>query len=101
MSISHRNNKQSKHNHTTTVTRTTPQVKTKTNTECTPKQKRWLIIVQHEVIIYGEDERAAERSLSHSEFFKDRVNLKCVYISELPLHDKQEPIIDIRKAPGS
>ncbi len=63
--------------------------------------KRYLILVQHEVIVYGEDEKAAERSLSRSEFFRNRVNVKCAYITELPLHDKQEPIIDERKAPGS
>jgi hypothetical protein len=63
--------------------------------------KRYLILVQHEVIMYGEDEKAAERSLLHNKFFSDRTNLKCVYIQELPLHDKQEPITDERKAPGS
>jgi hypothetical protein len=63
--------------------------------------KRYLILVQHEVIVYAEDDKAAERSLLRNPFTKDRTNLKCVYIQELPLHDKQEPIIDERKAPGS
>jgi hypothetical protein len=63
--------------------------------------KRYLILVQHEVIMYGEDKKAAECSLLHSQFFRDRTNLKCVYIQELPLHDKQEPTIDERKAPGT
>ena len=63
--------------------------------------KRYLILVQHEVIMYGEDEKAATSSLLHNKFMRDRTNLKCVYVQELPLHDKQEPIIDERKAPGT
>jgi len=63
--------------------------------------KRYLILVQHEVIMYGEDEKAATSSLLHSKFMRDRTNIKCVYVQELPLHDKQEPIIDVRTAPGS
>lgn len=103
MPISHRNHKQPKNNHPTTIARATPSVETKTVENCTnePTQRRWLIIVQHEVVMYGEDKEAAQRSLSRSEFFKDRVNLQCVYIAEIPLHEKQEPIIDQRKAPGS
>jgi hypothetical protein len=65
------------------------------------EQKRYLLLVQHEVIIYGEDEKAAQSSLFRSLFAKDRTNLKVVYIQEIPLHDKQEPIIDERRAPGS
>jgi len=53
------------------------------------------------VIMYGEDEKAATSSLLHNKFMRDRTNLKCVYVQELPLHDKQEPIIDVRTAPGS
>ena len=45
--------------------------------------------------------KAATRSLLHSKFMRERTNVKCVYVQELPLHDKQEPIIDCRTAPGT
>ena len=82
--------------------RSTPIAKTISHTTVTPApQKRFLILVQHEVIMYGEDEKAATRSLLHSKFMRERTNVKCVYVQELPLHDKQEAIIDCRTAPGT
>jgi len=62
-----------------------------------------MILVQHEVIIYAEDEKAAERSLLRSEFMKNRVNLHCTYISEIPMpgDEKTGSVIDERKAPGA
>ena len=50
------------------------------------EQKRYLLLVQHEVIMYGEDEKAAQSSLFHSQFARDRTNLKCVYIQEIPFY---------------
>ena len=79
--------------------RSTPIAKTISHTPA--PQKRFLILVQHEVIMYGEDEKAATRSLLHSKFMRERTNVKCVYVQELPLHDKQETIIDCRTAPGT
>ena len=63
--------------------------------------KRYMMLVQHEVIIYGEDEQAAQRSLLR--VMGNRTNLKCVYITELPMPNdtKSKVFEDCRKAPGA
>lgn len=65
--------------------------------------KRYMILVQHEVIVYAENEKAAASSLLSNEFIKNRTNPKCVFIQQIPLPNDEimEPIIDVRKAPGS
>ena len=65
--------------------------------------KRYQIIVQHEVIVYGENERAAKSSLLHNAFLKDRTNVRCVSVTEIPMpgSEKSEGFIDVRKAPGA
>jgi len=65
--------------------------------------KRYQITVQHEVIVYAENERAAKGSLLHNTFLKNRTNVECVSITELPMpgNEKSEGFIDVRKAPGA
>lgn len=65
--------------------------------------KRYLVIVQHEVIIYAEDEKGVERNIQHNEFLKNRSNLRCTYITEIPMPEKEKiPVFeDYRKAPGA
>jgi hypothetical protein len=65
--------------------------------------KRYLILVQHEVIVYGEDEQAAQRSLLNNKFMKERTNPKCVFVQELPMPDQEKNVVfeDWRKAPGA
>lgn len=62
-----------------------------------------MILVQHEVIIYEENEKAATSSLLRSEFMKGRTNVKCVFVQELsmPIEEKIPIIEDYRKAPGA
>jgi hypothetical protein len=62
-----------------------------------------MLLIQHEVIIYAEDEKAAKRSLLSNTFMKGRTNLQCTYITEIPLpeHEDARNVIDERKAPGS
>ena len=62
--------------------------------------KRYQIVVQHEVIVYAENERAAKSSLLHNAFLKDRTNVQCVSVTEIPEHEPSE-FIDVRKAPGA
>jgi len=61
------------------------------------------MLVQHEVIVYAEDEKAAKRSLLSNTFMRGRTNLQCVYLTEIPLpeHEGARSVIDERKAPGS
>ena len=65
--------------------------------------KRYRMIVSHEVIIYAEDEKAARRSLFHN--MKERTNVQCISIDEIPMPDKEKIgttehyYIDNRKAP--
>ena len=68
----------------------------------TPKN-RYKMTVQHEVIIYADDEKEARRNLLNSPNMRGRVNLKCVEIAWIPMPDKevQTPVIDERRAPGS
>ena len=65
--------------------------------------KRYMILVQHEVIVYGESEQAAERSLLSNKFMKERTNPKCVFIQEIPMPDQKKHVVfeDWRKAPGA
>jgi len=65
--------------------------------------KRYEIIIQHEIIIYAEDEEAAKSSLSHNSFLRDRTNLKCVSITEIPMPETEKTTFfeDYRKAPGA
>lgn len=63
--------------------------------------KRYVIIVQHEVVVYAKDKKAAEGSLLNNPFLKDRTNVRCVSITEIPLYEKTESVIDERKAPGA
>ena len=53
--------------------------------------------------MYGEDEKAAKSSLLRSAFAKDRTNLQCVYIQELPLPKDEKNVVfeNWRKAPGA
>jgi hypothetical protein len=64
------------------------------------KQKRFMMVIQHEIIVYGENEKAAESSLLRTPYAKKRTNLHVVFIQEIPLHEKTEIIEDYRKAPG-
>jgi hypothetical protein len=52
--------------------------------------KRYLVIVQHEVTVYGNSKKEAEQNVRNSEFLRNRVNLVCTYISEMALPDKEE-----------
>lgn len=63
--------------------------------------KRYMVIVQHEVVVYGEDEKAAKSSLSR--IMSNRTNLQCVFIQELPMpnDEKISVIEDYRRAPGA
>lgn len=65
--------------------------------------KRYKIVVQHEVTYYAESEKEAERNLLETPFMKARTNPRCVYTTEIPLpeNEKQAPLIDERRAPGS
>ena len=65
--------------------------------------KRYQIIVSHEVIVYAEDERAAEQTVLNDKILKERTNLRCIYTTEIPMPEKEpsREIIDVRKAPGS
>lgn len=65
--------------------------------------KRYKIVVQHEVIIYAETEKQAEQNLLATPFMKERTNPRCVYVTEIPLpeNERQTPLIDERRAPGS
>jgi hypothetical protein len=64
--------------------------------------KRYEIVIQHEVIIYAENEKAAECSLYNNQFLRNRTNLICISITELPMpEDEGIPYLeDHRKAPG-
>jgi hypothetical protein len=65
--------------------------------------KRYEIIIQHEIIIYAEDEEAARGSLSHNSFLRDRTNMKCVSITEILMPEAERAVFfeDNRKAPGA
>jgi hypothetical protein len=65
--------------------------------------KRYKVIIQHEVIIYGDDEEAAKGSLSRNPFLRDRTNLQCISITELPMPEDEGSSFfeDHRKAPGA
>jgi hypothetical protein len=65
--------------------------------------KRYKIVVQHEVVFYAESEKAAEENVLATPFMKSRTNPRCVYVTEIPLpeDERQAPVIDERRAPGS
>jgi hypothetical protein len=65
--------------------------------------KRYIVLIQHEVIIYGENEKAALSSLFSNPFLKQRSNLQCVSITETPMPEDEVPrvVTDKRKAPGA
>jgi hypothetical protein len=65
--------------------------------------KRYKIVVQHEVVMYADTEKGAEQNLLATPFMKSRTNPRCVYVTEIPLpeNERQSPVIDERKAPGS
>lgn len=65
--------------------------------------KRYMMLIQHEVIVYAENERAAKSSLFSNEFLRNRTNLQCTYITEIPMPENEKPktITDERKAPGA
>lgn len=65
--------------------------------------KRYKIVVQHEVVFYAESEKAAEENVLATPFMKSRTNARCVYVTEIPLpeNERQAPLIDERRAPGS
>jgi len=65
--------------------------------------KRYVLLVQHEIIMYAEDEKAALSSLFSDIFMRGRTNLQCVQITEIPLPEREaaRTITDKRKAPGS
>ena len=64
------------------------------------EQKRFMMIVQHEVIMYGENERAARSSLLRSSFATERTKFQIVFAQEITMHEKTEYIKN-RKAPGA
>ena len=66
-------------------------------------KRRYMIVVQHEVIIYAETVKQAEHNLLESPFIKARSNPKCVSVTQIPLpeDEPQNPLIDERRAPGS
>lgn len=96
---SQRNVKSPKNNHLTPIK--SALLKEASEKSVPRSQKRYLVVVSHEVIIYAENEKVAEGNLRRSESMKDRTNLKIVYMKEIPLPEN-EPIqlIDTRKAPG-
>ena len=65
--------------------------------------KRYQVTVQHQVIIYAEDEGAAKAKVLSNPEMKLRHNLQCVSAEEIPMPEKEErtAIVDERKAPGS
>ena len=65
--------------------------------------KRYQVTIQHEVIIYSEDEQRAVNALERNPEMKLRHNLQVIGIKEIPLpeHEPSQPIIDERTAPGS
>ena len=65
--------------------------------------KRYMILVQHEVVIYAENEKSAKANLMRN--MANRTNPQCVFIQEIPL-PKDEKIdvheyYDNRKTPGA
>jgi len=65
--------------------------------------KRYKIVIQHEVIIYEEDDEKAKAALLRNPEMRLRTNLQCISVTEIPLpeHEPPRPIIDDRRAPGS
>jgi len=65
--------------------------------------KRYLVIVQHEITVYANDEKGAERVIQRNEFLKGRTNLKVTYITEIPIPDNEKIVVfeDYRRAPGA
>jgi hypothetical protein len=65
--------------------------------------KRYQLVIQHEVIIYEEDEENARAALLRNPDMRLRTNLQCVSVTEIPMPENEPPrsIIDERKAPGS
>ena len=65
--------------------------------------KRYLIIVQHEVTVYAENENQAEKTVRNSEFMKGRTNLRCVYITEIIMPEQEKTVFfeDWRRASKS
>lgn len=63
--------------------------------------KRYAIVVQHEVIMYAEDEDSAKNKVLNNPDMRLRHKLECVSVTEIPMHDEQTAIIDERRAPGA
>jgi hypothetical protein len=66
-----------------------------------PVQKRFMLIIQHEVVVYAEDEKTARANLLRSPFAKERTKLQIVFAQEIPMHERIPIIEDYRKAPGT
>lgn len=65
--------------------------------------KRYAVTIQHEVIIYGEDEQGVANTLAQNPDMKLRYKLQVISVKEIPLPENEpsQPIIDERRAPGS
>jgi hypothetical protein len=65
--------------------------------------KRYKIVIQHEVIIYEENDELARNRLLNNPDMKLRTNLQCISVTEIPLpeHEPARQILDKRTAPGS
>lgn len=83
------------------VTSNTEQESSTENLCGDSETKRYLIIVQHEIVMYAGNEKEAEKAVLRNPFFKDRTNLRVTYISEIPLTEKLQAFEDYRKAPGA
>lgn len=63
--------------------------------------KRFAVTVQHEVIMYAEDEDTAKKKVLANPDMKLRHKLECVSAVELPATEETTKVIDERKAPGA
>jgi hypothetical protein len=61
-----------------------------------PPLKRYAIIVQHEIIVYGYSQKLAVETVTRAY----AAGSKVVTITELPLVETEVKIIDNRNAPG-
>lgn len=66
-----------------------------------PVQRRFMLIIQHEVVMYGEDEKTARANFLRSPFAKERTNLHITFAQEITHEERVAVFEDYRKAPGA
>ncbi len=76
-------------------------IKTPLAAQPQPVQRRFMLIIQHEVIMYGEDEKKARANFLRTPFAKERTNLHITYAQEITNEERVTVFEDYRRAPGA